>query len=95
MGDLRGTSSVGEVAVGDTASLELGGSPLSSSSSSVTTSPLEVISLLRVIRLCGKRPREVCTCCLTTLFLDRKAALASGSAAFEATGSEGTGIRTR
>lgn len=45
------------------------GSPDISSCTSVTTSPFEVISLLRVIRLCGKRPRVVLTCCRTAEFL--------------------------
>jgi len=38
---------------------EVAGRPAISSCISVTTSPREVISLLRTIRLCGKRLREV------------------------------------
>ena len=40
-----------------------------SSSCSTTTSPLDVISLRRVTRLWGKRPRVVLMCCLTDWFL--------------------------
>lgn len=43
--------------------------PEMSSTTSVTTSPRFVISLFRVTLLCGKSPREVCTCCLTAAFL--------------------------
>ena len=43
--------------------------PAISSTTSVTTSPRFVISLFRVTRLCGKRSREVCTCCRTATFL--------------------------
>ena len=38
----------------------VGGKPdISSSCSSVTTRPLDVISLFRIIRLCGNKPRDV------------------------------------
>jgi len=41
------------------AGLEVEGKPEISSCSSVTTRPLDVISLLRMIRLWGNKPREV------------------------------------
>lgn len=40
------------------------------SCSSVTTRPFAVISLLRIIRLCGNRPLVVWMYCLTAEFLD-------------------------
>jgi hypothetical protein len=46
--------------------------PAMSSTTSVTTRPRFVISLFRVTRLWGKRPLEVCTCCLIAALL-RKA----------------------
>lgn len=46
------------------------GSPDTSSCTSVTMSPLAVISLLRMTRLCGNNPREVWTCCRTAEFLN-------------------------
>ena len=46
--------------------------PEMSSTTSVTTSPRFVISLFRVTLLCGKSPRDVCTCCRTAAFLERQ-----------------------
>ena len=69
MGDLlRGAGSSAGGGISEVPEVE--GKP-EISSSSVTTRPLDVISLLRMIRLCGKRPRAVCTCCLTCEFLRR------------------------
>lgn len=71
MGDLRtgelGSSPLSllfEVADGatecaDTDPLDVEGRPEISSWTSVTTSPLAVILLLRMMRLCGNNPREV------------------------------------
>lgn len=54
MGDLR----VGELGSSPGVGEDEAGKP-EISSSSVTTRPFAVISLLRMIRLCGKRPRAV------------------------------------
>jgi len=62
MGDLRAGSASA------TKGSDVEGSPLISCSS-VTTSPFEVISLFRMIRLWGNKTREVLTCCFTALFL--------------------------
>lgn len=65
MGDLR----VGEPGSPSPGNIEdEEGIPLISSSS-VTTRPFAVISLLRMIRRWGKRPRAVWTCCRTAVFL--------------------------
>ena len=64
MGDLRAGSASATATKGS----DVEGSPLISCSS-VTTSPFEVISLFRIIRLCGNKTREVLTCCFTALFL--------------------------
>jgi len=61
MGDFRDEVSWGmapSVDVTELAGLEVEGKP-EISCSSVTTRPLDVISLLRMIRLWGNRPREV------------------------------------
>lgn len=63
MGDLR----VGSASVAKGGS-DVEGNPLISCSS-VTTSPLEVISLFLTIRLCGNKAREVLMHCFTALFL--------------------------
>lgn len=49
---------------------EVDGRPAISSCSSVTTRPFAVISLLRIIRLWGNKPRDVWTCCLIAGLLD-------------------------
>ena len=64
MGDLRAGSGSATATKGS----DVEGNPLISCSS-VTTSPFEVISLFRMIRLCGNKTREVLTCCFTALFL--------------------------
>lgn len=73
MGDFRVGLSGGAVAEVDDSADPLGldelGKPDISSCSSVITSPFEVISLFLMIRLWGKSPRDVWTCCLTLEFL--------------------------
>jgi hypothetical protein len=46
------------------------GKPEMSSWTSVTTRPLAVISLFRMMRLWGNKPRAVCTCCRTEVLLE-------------------------
>lgn len=57
---------------------EVEGRPETSSWTSVTTSPFDVISLLRMIRLWGNKPREVWMCCLTELLLWKGSSIALG-----------------
>lgn len=52
--------------------IDVEGRPDISSVSSVTTRPLAVISLLRITRLWGNNPLDVCTCCLIAEFLKPK-----------------------
>lgn len=62
MGDFREEVSWGMaplVGAIELVGLEVEGKPEISSCSSVTTRPLAVISLLRIIRLWGNKPREV------------------------------------
>ena len=62
MGDLRAGSASA------TRGSDVEGNPLISCSS-VTMTPFDVISLFRMIRLCGNKTREVLMCCFTALFL--------------------------
>jgi hypothetical protein len=59
MGDFRAGNACGSGVAGAATGVDVDGSP-SISCSSVTTKPFVVIWLLRIIRLCGKRFREVC-----------------------------------
>ena len=56
MGDLL---FVGDSGRGTAGGSDVAGKPETSSCSSVTTRPLDVISLFLIIRLCGKSPRDV------------------------------------
>lgn len=78
MGDLRigepGSSPLVELD-GDTECPEVGapeedGRPEMSSWTSVTTRPFAVISLLRIMRLWGNKPRDVWTCWRTAELLE-------------------------